>query len=555
MNPAFSELRDLLPTEVNPPDIRFPLDARRVKAWVDALPRANQQAVLVDLDQAVASINAQRCDAGQRFGALEALRPVVLESIALLQRSLSGASYPLSEQQAQAAKQAHRLHARFALGYLRVVVDHCAPAGNVPFLRGGQVATALQRAIHHVSRRLFLGYWLYLSPAENLWRELHAMYGFAESARLAGKSVEDDAMPGATAPGHAYAHAVLLALSNPYRFSQREQDQLWNVCADLAAHCDIRATEGEGLFPLARRGDIVPNQTVDDSGDDDAALRWFDLGAVADAIERALGDTREGDVMLRPGHGKTLVAPADLLRRLRGGWVPAAARGHQRLQAGHKLDTVLGLSGLHYQLADGQSFDGFMQRLGGARLGGGSERASWAHAGVDSGHTQVAEATVLDQSLGGYRLRWTAEKRVRARVGELIGLSVSGGGDVHDWMVGVVRWLRYDPDGGMYAGIELLARRAQPLGVRVLGGDGVSRPAQRGIRLRPVRGEQEGDWTLLVSSVVDGRSPLEIAHNGAMDDFDEAEPSLLRLQPRAVIENAGDYVLLAAQRIGEDILA
>ena len=167
----------------------------------------------------------------------------------------------------------------------------------------------------------------------------------------------------------------------------------------------------------------------------------------------------------------------------------------------------------------------------------------------------MAEATVLDQSLGGYRLRWTAEKRVRAKVGELIGLSLTGGGDANDWMVGVVRWLRYDPDGGMYAGVGLLARRAQPVGVRVLGGDGVSRPAQRGIRLQPIRGEEEGDWTLLVPAVIDARSPLEIAHNGVMDAFDEPEPAVLRLRPREVLETAGDYVLLAAERADRDALA
>ncbi|HPF73878.1 MAG: hypothetical protein R3F12_05860 [Lysobacteraceae bacterium] len=554
MNAAYRQLRELLPTNVEAPDTRFPLDAKRIKVWVDSLPRANQQAVLRDVEEAISSVNAQRCDAGQRLAAMEALRPVVLESANLLQHSLSGATYPLTEQQAAAARQAHRLHARFAQGYLRVVVDHCAPAGSVPFMRGGQVAMALERSMFHASRRLLLGYGLYMSPSEGVWRDLHALYGFADSVKLTGKSVDDAGMPGATSPGHAYAHAVLLAVSNPYRFSQREQEQLWELCADLAHACTIDATEKEHRFPVAQRGDHIPNHPMD-ADDEEAGLRWFDLSSVASSIESALGDTRDGDVMLRPAQGKSLVAPADLLRRLRGGWVAAAARGHQRLQAGHKLDTVLGLSGLHYQLSEGQSFDGFMQRLGGARLGGGSERAAWAHGGTDSGNTQVAEATVLDQSLGGYRLRWTAEKRVRAKVGELIGLSLTGGGDANDWMVGVVRWLRYDPDGGMYAGVGLLARRAQPVGVRVLGGDGVSRPAQRGIRLQPIRGEEEGDWTLLVPAVIDARSPLEIAHNGVMDAFDEPEPAVLRLRPREVLETAGDYVLLAAERADRDALA
>ena len=87
MNAAYRQLRELLPTNVEAPDTRFPLDAKRIKVWVDSLPRANQQAVLRDVEEAISSVNAQRCDAGQRLAAMEALRPVVLESANLLQQS------------------------------------------------------------------------------------------------------------------------------------------------------------------------------------------------------------------------------------------------------------------------------------------------------------------------------------------------------------------------------------------------------------------------------------------------------------------------------------
>ena len=550
MNAAYRQLRDLLPVDIDPPATRFPLDARRIRQWVDALPRANQQAVLRDLEAAAASVNAQRCDASHRFAAMELLRPVVLESVQLLVNSLKGATFPLSESQAITARQLHQLHDHFVTGYLRVVADQCAPEGNVPFLRGGQVATALQRAIYHASRRLFLGYWLYLSPADGLWKTLHSLYGFAETSKLAGKSVEDTTTPGGVSPLHGYAHAVLLSLSNPYRFSQREQELLWKLGLDMARPCSVHETDNAGeRFPIPISSDEAPNQP---GRDEDAEHRWFDLARLASSIEHALGDTRGGDVMVRLPQAGTLVAPADLLRRLRSGWIPAAERGHQRLQAGHHLDTVLGLSALHYQLADGQSFDTFMQRLRGVRIGA-NERAAWTH-GEHVG-TQVTAANVLDQSLGGYRLSWEADRQVRARVGELIGLSVRGAADLHGWMVGVIRWLRYDPDGGMYAGVELLARRAQPVGVRVVDGNGQTRTAQRGIRLQSVRSEQDGDWTLLVPSVIDPDARLEVAHGNAPHDFDEATPAVAQVYCSAVLEHAGEYLLLTAQQVAEDAIA
>jgi hypothetical protein len=64
---------------------------------------------------------------------------------------------------------------------------------------------------------------------------------------------------------------------------------------------------------------------------------------------------------------------------------------------------------------------------------------------------------VLDHSLAGYRIIWENEPTLRVRVGEVLGLNI-----MHpepDWMVGIIRWLQYEQNGSVVAGVELLTRR------------------------------------------------------------------------------------------------
>ncbi len=93
-------------------------------------------------------------------------------------------------------------------------------------------------------------------------------------------------------------------------------------------------------------------------------------------------------------------------------------------------------------------------------------------------------AKVLDQSLGGYRLVWEKIDGMRVKVGEILGLApLAEDGEAQDWMVGTIRWLRIEPSGAMDAGVELLARRALPVGLRSFDPHGVPRAAVRGVLL------------------------------------------------------------------------
>jgi hypothetical protein len=554
MSDAYQRLRDDLPTRRAPDAGSFATDPRRVKAWVDALPRANQQATLRQLADALESMKGLNLDGPQRLLALETLRPSILDGIGMLDKSLQGSTFPLPPAKAQVAEQIQSFHRHLALAYRLAVIEFCAPSGSVPFLKGAQVAVALERATYHAGRDLASSYFLYRTPAAGVWAALNGLFRFAQLAKLDDKAVEEPLERIALSPRQAYAQALLLALSNPYRFSQREQVELWPLTRDLAAHIELAARRsGDDAFAVSQTEDRGPGYLPEERASGENAVLWMNLAPVRAALEGPLQGEGAGTVHVRFRQGPTLVANADLLRRLRAGWGHSAERGHQRLGAGHALDTVIGLSALHFYLAGHQDFDTFLRQVRGATAGDGnpSERAAWAQSHADIGRVPIARAKVLDQSLGGYRLTWGREESLRARVGELVGVAIAGDEDDRDWMVGVIRWLRFDGEGGVDAGIELLARRAQAVGLRSLDLRGAPKPPLRAIQIDTLRRNGNGALHLIAPALLDTQAPrVEVARAIDEDDFDSTDAPVGVYSDIVVLENAGDYLLLSALPTG-----
>ncbi|MBP6626488.1 MAG: hypothetical protein KA187_03630 [Arenimonas sp.] len=520
----------------------FAAEPRKVKAWVAALPRANAQATELELTRALESLLAQKLDGSQRLGALEELRAAVIESISLLESQFASNPLPLPADKARAASVAEGFHLMLGHDYRRAAADLCAPAGAVPFLRGGSVLQALQRAAWHYSRALALAWRVYRPPAAGAWQGLHRVYRFTASLKLEAKAVEDRAVGGSVDVGTVYLQTLLLAAVNPYAFGQLEQDLLWPITRGFARRCGLTDQPSDALAP------VVPADADRGPGPgaaDESHSQWLDLRAFSDAVEQALGRVREGQSELVAGAGPGVRVGNDLLIRLRRAFGQIAARGLVRLPAGHRLETVLGLSGLHYFLAGQRDFDSFMKHSvqGAVHVITG---ATWTQGAA--GMTKVSRFTgrVLDQSLGGYRMAWDSAEQARARVGELVGLNFGDEGEEQDWMVGVMRWLRYEDDGSLSAGVELLSRRSSAVALRVVSADGGSRQVNRAVEIFPIDGPR--GRCFLANASIEAGSRVEVIHDLASHFPEIAPRGPDVLADVEVLLNAGDYVMLGERQ-------
>ncbi len=552
MSEPYQQLGEQLPERSSAAVGSFPSDPKAVARWVEDLPRANPQVTLARLADAFAQLRQRSLQGGQRAAILDLVRPAVLEALQFLDRQLQTSSFPLSPQASQTAEACLNLHRELANGYRAAAQETLAPSGAVSFLRRGSVSQLLLRAAVHHARLLSLCYFLYRMPLPGTWFGLHSVYRFARAAGLAAKAVTEPSEGGPCSVEQVYLQSVLLALSNPFRFSQREQADLWPICRDLVGELELKEKQGgESDFAVPVATDRGPGYIPEEREAGAASVLWLDLTPLRSQLEAPLQSVGIEQVHLKlKRQRRSLDAPAELLRRLRAGWGTAAARRARRLGATHALDTVIGLSGLHYFLAGEQDFDAFMHQVTGHRVGA-APHASWAQATQETVKASRVRAQVLDQSLGGYRLLWARETGIRIRVGEVLGLTIAHEEDDPLWMVGVVRWMRYHGDGSVDAGVELLARRAFAVGLRTLDLLGTPKPPQRGIAVRWLRDPDSECQHLLAPSLIDANAGrIEVAGLPVDQDDLESTPGTeaVSFHGLAAVEQAGDYVLLRAER-------
>lgn len=517
----------------------FPADARKTRLWVAALPRANAAGTQQSLALAIDSLAGQRLEGSQRLSVLEELRPAIGESIGLLKREYAGSALPLAAAKAAAAHQVEAFHLSLAHGYRLAAVELCSPSGNIPMLRGGTVGTALARSAWHYAQALAVAWRVYRAPAPGVWQGLHRVHRFAAEHRLDVRQVEDPLAGSPIEIRTAYLQALLMAITHPLAFSQQEQDTLWQATREFAARCAVTRAAPRDNAP------VVPEDA--DRGPGPGAVgeqptQWLDMGAFCSEVDAALARSRDGHAELMPARGNGICMSVQMLERLRRSFGLSSARTHKRLPASHGLRTVFGLSSLHFYLAGQRDFESFMRQAQ-QHVVHHVDRASWSLAATDASRVPVHEATVLDQSLGGYRMSWAHASQIRARVGELVGLTLAEADEYPEWMLGVVRWLRYEADGGLSAGVELISRRTAAVGLRVHDSDGVTHEAIRALEMHALEDEEVN--FLAPNSLDCGATRIEVVRDAGNPDEPDIEEILAGVD---VLLNAGDYALLRPLR-------
>jgi cyclic-di-GMP-binding protein len=542
---AYRRLADGLPDRKAGSADGMPTDARAARDFVAGLPLADRAETSRRLLAAIDGLNGLKLDASNRLAVLEALRGQIADMLSYVEQQILGSSFPLPSSKSELGHLAQAFHAALALGYRLVVVDLCAPSGSIRFLRGKSVLLALERALYHNAAALAASYLVYLKPAPGIWASLHDLARFADDAGLADKPVADAMAGRDVRPSLLYRQAVLIAICNPYRFAQREQIDLTAASYALGALCRVQKLPQAGAFLLAEGEDHGPGYLPSERKEQEASGWSFDLAPLRAEIEKQANGGAEEIVLRAPGgvQGRLSV---DMAQRCMSAWGSTAERNHPRLTAGHHLDSIIGLSALHFYLAGEKDFESFMRQVhgAGASLAAGTA-ATWTGNPGEQSRPGVFRTKVLDQSLGGYQLEWDKRHAVRARVGELVGLAVpSDGAAERDWMLAIIRWLRYDPDGGLDAGVELLARRARAVGLRPPNGRDTVRAALRGIEFRHVRDGGDEALHVLAPAIVERHvGVLEVTRGIDPTEFD-GETTVTWLSDMRMVEHTGDYLHL-----------
>lgn len=540
---AYRRLASGLPERKASAAVAFARDARSLRAWTAALPMANFDAAAQQLLDGLRRLNRQPMTAFARLEALEVLAQPIADVTTSLERRILGASFPLPPHQAALADLSVQFQSELATGYRTALVDMCTPSGAIGFMRGKRAVLAGVRALQCGHALLARCYLQYRTPPTGAWRDLHDLHLFLAAVRLNQRGI-DDVAGGEVDARTAYVHALLFALANPYRYTQREQVDVCAFLRVLAPLGELRTSSGGDGVVVATGVDRSPGYLPEERLAGARDTLWLRLHRIDQYVQDRLEQLPPGtqSATFRSPGGTALPVDVQLVRRVLGYVHARGTRGRPRVGGGYALESVIGLHDLHVVLAGGSDFETFLRDSGGQIHLAASARGLRWRLGEGGGATRL-RASVVDQSVGGYRLLWergAGGEVPRMRVGDLVGLALPGADETDeplDWMVGVVRWMRVDDLGQADAGIELLARRAAPVGVSAIDAGDMQMPV-RGLLLEPLDpAAGPARATLLTSTELDR----------AAREMEVARPDdPLGLPPDACGDRIGDLQLIEA---------
>jgi hypothetical protein len=524
-----------IPQQAPPKADSMLLDLRETEAWFEALPMANIGETARQVYSTLVEFNRIEIPDLLRAKTVEKFRPPVEYIVNNLQRHYVDTGLPLSGKGWKTASLARELHKELAIAY-KVIVERMINGDAANFDRR-LLVIALHRALTYLGQVLLQNALVYAVWPEGIWREINSIYAYASQNNVHHVPVKpDDGRQGAsTSIEDAFKALMLFASATPYRLRQSHARLLFAHLTEWARLTTIMGRDDGGTslgrFNVDLWSDSAPIHN---------ALRTPTPGrrvAILDVREllkhlRAEFEQAPWEAHAQHASGRPVLT-RPLLRLLIVAWSRPPDRRFVRTRLNFELNVVAGMHAIHANL---RSEDGpapftttraavfeLQETQPPAR---GKRRIEWSAGSLESatlapldsdfmsdsllsdsylagGRTHGSSSTLKDfapiepaeaepsaesqrhavktinESAGGYCIRWQGEKIPRVKIGELIG--VESPADRRKYGLGVIRWMKQSPDQQLDLGLEVISTRCEAGELReVTSGTGRKRaPAYR----------------------------------------------------------------------------
>lgn len=457
---------------------------KSLQSWLDDIPMTSGPMVVgpVLLDR-LNELNASELSAPARARATQSMAAALDGVDQQLDSMFVAKPFPLSENQVNAGRLAVRLAGARAKSYRLQATGE----GRGGLFRKGMRPMQSLRAATESLRRAMLTHLLLYEPVPiDLWREHHKLYlgalRIAQKRRPHPADLEDT-----DHIGNGYAQIILLNHASPYRFRHADLLEASNILETWAEHCRIVTdTKWDGKALVLDVGSRDP-LNIDPRRASRYAV-FLDIASLSTHLQQLIDDAGESaeHIEVETAGGAANVA-IELVQTLATSWGLPLTRGHKRLAATHELQVHCGLPAVHQAACD-RDFSQLVAAVPASLRQAMSGGANWATDTRRLRTAQPGKARVVDQSVGGYRLRWSSGGGVKARVGELLAVRETEADESKGWNYGVVRWIRASDLGWVQGGVELISRKARGVVLIVRNAEGRDMPPQRALVFAPLRG-------------------------------------------------------------------
>ena len=490
-------LSQLTPQQYRPEKGSRFSNRRCLDQWLDSLPLADMSAAGNELLTGLQELNHSQVRARFRFRSLERLVEPVMAVVGALDKNFQESAFPLTEKCNKIGRLSVQFFREVSLGY-RITADHlCGSTTALNFINRKTGASCVHRALSALEQMHYRLSLLYQQVPQDVWSEIHTLYAFARQneihdCRFVGTigwlqdqfSIDD-----------VYKRIAIVGISDPSRLSQRGIRHIYRASELWSRRCDINAGGGAGKQGSSDCFDIhvdvdLPPQLEGHNTDERPPDLVFDVGRLKKWLKNILeqSDDPLREIPFRIEGRETLILSANLLQQLVNTWAVQVKRDFQRMPAQHEIKLIVGINGIHFNLSGEMTFEQFLDGVDEFVFTGPAEEVnSWLPSGDLQQSPRIYAAQVLNQSLGGYRLRLAELQDLHLRVGELVSVCASSISPTDAvWMVGVVRWLHASGADELEVGVSLIGQSARPTALL---------PPKEGRRkVAPIRGLMINDF-------------------------------------------------------------
>lgn len=496
-----------IPELVKPDKEHFDLRHKNVDEWLNNLPRANIGETARAVFETLVDINRFKHSHQNRMYFLEASRETVMYVTDAMKRHFVGINAPLPQKNLKIVAATREIHYAMAMSYMIAIETYLG--SSLFFSDNKLLATMIQRALSSLGKVLLTSYQTYSPYPANIWSEIHKLYAAAESHKLLSMTIIDDQNIHnvKTSINAEYIRILLLALTSPYRLRHGEAGKIYSVVERWTIKSKLKTpeniTQSNTLFAVNLASDEPPrNYSLMNDLAESEFCRILDSTALTRAIRKDLkhgfktGETTITSIeMSRPDLSQ------DLMKRLLIAWCILPKRSFPRNDVDENVQVTLGLTATHQIIINGtrgginNSGDEFAHTASYETNNVSNSIADkqpdvWEMIyfpndaeGLDNLEEQLHKDQgsqtppkkqqteiwlILNESARGYCIKSINEPKSRAQVGELIGIHRKTANTTWKWGVGVIRWLRTEPNNGLMMGIEMLTPDAAAIGLRVI---------------------------------------------------------------------------------------
>lgn len=338
----------------------------------------------------------------------------------------------------------------------------------------------LQYAMTQCVKILFFAYEQYRSPPAGLWSDLHALYLFAIQKRLVNKNVDKTPEWNFSYKnlGHLYKHCLLFYIANPYHFVRNELAQVKYALEAWAPLLELKKADPaiSPLFGVDTTSDRPPQYALIQA---QYSPNYCFL--ILDNITKRLLQLLAYKKNLKKNKGAQNFAPVELnltlgfIEFLLSRWSAMQNKIGKREKIQGYIKACLGISASHWFLSKenlnlGNTDPENAPQSETLDVDALLRQHASLHAAGQDGKPQYQSynCELINQSTGGFCLKWAANFPSQLQSGEIITLEQTHSENPGHWAIGTIRWLKQKEDQTALVGVQLLSTETYPAKARLI---------------------------------------------------------------------------------------